>query len=174
LSAFQQDVELLRQQLQQAEKQLRDKEEKERLEEAESWEYNMDTIKQQIPKAAAAVILRSYRMGNFGGPQRSVPLPSNAATRSSQSVFKIVHPFMTSVLKCLERLERTIKQQQEKIDNLEKLLVQQQGQGSPPKDTQRQSTFNMLKSNIYSILPKMIHSTIIPKTRKYTTIYWSL
>ncbi len=34
---------------------------------------------------------------------------------------RTLHPFMKSVGICLERLERTIKQQQEKIDNLENI-----------------------------------------------------
>jgi len=120
MSSIEQDVELLRQKLQQAETQLKLQQETERLEKELSWEYNMDMIKKQIPKATDATLLRSYRMGSHG---RSIRLPTNAA---KSAVFSIVQPFMKSVGICLERLERTIKQQQEKIDNLENRLVMSQ------------------------------------------------
>ena len=201
MSAIQQDVELLRQQLQQAEKQLRDKEEKERLEKEETWEYNMDIIKDKVKTANIKQnrknwgVVRQKRAAKFYqdygvyGFERAVindrrrqahrimleherasnsrrvkdrpdpefaPIPyredregreyiwdteldaSASAkmprTQAEYEVFQVSYPFMKSVGICLERLERTIKQQQEKIDNLEKLLVQQHGRGSACTD----------------------------------------
>ena len=104
MSAIKQDVELLRQQLQQAEAKLKLQQDKERLEKEQTWEYNMDIIKSSCSQA----VVRAWPGG--------APISVHYAGRT-------LHPFMKSVGICLERLERTIKQQQEKIDNLENRLL---------------------------------------------------
>ncbi len=51
MSAIKQDVEILRQQLQQAEAKLKLQQDKERLEKEQTWEYNMDIIKDKVKTA---------------------------------------------------------------------------------------------------------------------------
>ncbi len=187
MSAIKQDVEILRQQLQQAEAKLKLQQDKERLDKEQTWEYNMDIIKDKVktanikqnnnnlePKRAA--FQQDYRVYGFERESindrrrqelerqsaknsrwhKKTRLPNSAAEHlhpipyrkdregreyilSTEldacararmpgnvmecAIFKVSYPFMKSVGICLERLERTIKQQQEKIDNLENRLL---------------------------------------------------
>ena len=51
MSAIKQEVELLTQQLQQAQEKLKLQQEKEKLEKEQSWEYNMDIINDKVKTA---------------------------------------------------------------------------------------------------------------------------
>ena len=112
MATIEENVKALQAKLEEAEKQLFEKEEKERLEKERSWEYNVDVIQKNIKMATAGQKLPPYRMGNFGGRRKSVPLPNNVAVKS---VCNFLQPFMTSVLVCLQRLDERV---QDLEDNL--------------------------------------------------------
>ena len=116
MSAIKQDVELLTQQLQQAQEKLKVQLEKEKLEKEQSWEYNMDMIKSSISKCESLLEENKIQRGSQVRSCRMAAL-------TNRPIYSTLHPFIKSVGICLERLERTIKQQQEKIDNLENRLV---------------------------------------------------
>ena len=120
MSTIQQNVELLREQLQQAETQLKLQQDKERLEKEQSWEYNMDMIKSSSSKCESLLEENKIQRGSQVRSCRMAAL-------TNRPIYSTLHPFIKSVGICLERLERTIKQQQEKIDNLENrfLLAQE-------------------------------------------------
>ena len=116
MATIEENVKALQAKLEEAEKQLFEKEEKERLEKERSWEYNVDVIQKNIKSATAGKKLPMSRMGNFSGRRKSIPLPSNWAERS---VCNYLQPFMSSVLECLQRLDERVQDLEEnlKIDS---------------------------------------------------------
>lgn len=114
MATIEENVRALQAKLEEAEKQLFEKEEKERLEKERSWEYNVDVIQKNIKSATAGKKLPTSRMGNFGGRMKSVPLPNNVAVKS---VCNFLQPFMTSVLECLQRLDERVQAIEAQLEN---------------------------------------------------------
>ena len=117
MATIEENVKALQAKLEEAEKQLFEKEEKERLEKERSWEYNVDVIKSKM----AAVKLdeqRAKREINRLGKKSSRVVGRNANLMSQYAktnVYNSLKPFMTSVLECLQRLNERV---QDLEDNL--------------------------------------------------------
>ncbi len=116
MATIEENVRALQAKLEEAEKQLFEKEEKERLEKERSWGYNIDVIQKNIKSATAGQKLPASRMGGYfsDGRRRSVPLPSNVAEKR---VCNYLQPFMTSVLECLQRLDERVQAVEARLEN---------------------------------------------------------
>jgi len=105
------NVQELKTQLEEAQKQLLEKQDKERLEKEKSWEYNIDAIQSKV----AAVELDEQRARheiNRLGKKSSRVVGRNANLMSQYAktnVYNSLKPFMTSVLECLQRLDERIQ-----------------------------------------------------------------
>jgi len=117
MATIEENVKALQAKLEEAEKQLFEKEEKERLEKERSWEYNVDVIKSKM----AAVKLdeqRAKREINRLGKKSSRVVGRNANLMSQYAktnVYNSLKPFMTSVLECLQRLNERVQSIEEQL-----------------------------------------------------------
>ena len=109
MATIEENVKALQAKLEEAEKQLFEKEEKERLEKERSWEYNVDVIQGTIKHAVQGRRLPQTRYHSQRG---SVLDPSNYVEKR---MCDYLQPFMTSVLECLQRLDERIKAIEETI-----------------------------------------------------------
>lgn len=106
MATIEENVRALQAKLEEAKKQLFEKEEKERLEKERSWEYNVDVIQNNIKMAAAGKEVPTTRqIARFMIPRNIV----------EKRMCNFLQPFMTSVLECLQRLDERIKAIEETI-----------------------------------------------------------
>ena len=100
MATIEESVLVLQAKLEEAQKQLLEKQEREKLARESTWVYNIDAIKSNIEKATA-VQQRRIR-------DRRGKLIQSYYTQ--QCVGSYLQPFMASVLKCLQRLDERIQQ----------------------------------------------------------------
>ena len=119
MATIEENVKALQAKLEEAEKQLFEKEEKERLEKERSWEYNVDVIQSKM----AAVELDERRARheiNRLGKKSSRVVGRNANLMSQYAktnVYNSLKPFMTSVLECLQRLDERVQDLEDNLKN---------------------------------------------------------
>jgi len=114
MATIEENVRALQAKLEEAKKQLFEKEEKERLEKERSWGYNVDVIQKNIKMATDGQKLPSTRMGSWGGRRKSIPLPNNWV---ETKICNYLQPFMTSVLECLQRLDERVQAIEARLEN---------------------------------------------------------
>ena len=111
MATIEENVRALQARLEEAEKQLFEKKEKERLEKEKSWEYNVDVIQGTIKHAVQGRRLPQTRHHSQRG---SVIIPSNFVEKR---ICDYLQPFMTSVLECLQRLDERVQAIEAQLEN---------------------------------------------------------
>ena len=101
MATIEESVLVLQAKLEEAQKQLLEKQEREKLARESTWVYNIDAIKSNIEKATAA----ATRRVRSGGRPNYIQ-----SYYTEQMVGSYLQPFMASVLKCLQRLDERIQQ----------------------------------------------------------------
>ena len=113
MATIEENVRELQAKLEEAEKQLLEKQERETLAREKSWEYNIDAIQSNI-KAATTSITASSRprtpwVDDAGKVQPGFRAVLTYTGGEERRVCNYLQPFMTSVLKCLQRLDERIQ-----------------------------------------------------------------
>jgi len=126
MATIEENVRELQAKLEEAEKQLLEKQERETLAREKSWEYNIDAIQNNIKAATTGQQPRPRPpAGAAGGPWIDGSGKYHQGFRAvltytgdeERRVCQYLQPFMTSVLECLQRLDERVQAIEARLGN---------------------------------------------------------
>ena len=113
MATIEENVRELQAKLEEAEKQLLEKQERETRAREKSWEYNIDAIQSNIKAATTSITAssrpRTHWVDDTGKVQPGFKAVLVSTGDEERRVCRYLQPFMTSVLKCLQRLDERIQ-----------------------------------------------------------------